>query len=101
MGAKVLIAILLILSIGAVVVGITGWNLESDVEMSGHGYAAMAIGIVASLVVGIGLMTLVFYSSRRGYDEAAGRDRHRAPDDENRTVSRKDPAFLDLPPPRP
>jgi hypothetical protein len=29
----------------------------------------MAIGIVFSLVVGVGLMALVFYSSRAGYDE--------------------------------
>jgi len=28
---------------------------------------------VFSLVVGCGLMALVFYSSRRGYDDAAGR----------------------------
>ena len=101
MGAKILIAVLLALAGVAVWTGIAGWNLESDVEMSGHGYAAMAIGIVASLVVGIGLMTLVFYSSRRGYDEAAGRDRYRAPSDEKRMVSRENRAFLDLPPPRP
>ncbi|MGY3620526.1 hypothetical protein [Bradyrhizobium sp. USDA 10063] len=37
--------------------------------MSGQGYAAMAIGIVFSIVIGIGLMALLFYSSRRGYDE--------------------------------
>jgi hypothetical protein len=37
--------------------------------MSSHGYIAMALGIFFSLVVGIGLMTLVFYSSRAGYDE--------------------------------
>jgi hypothetical protein len=35
------------------------------------GYFAMAIGVTASLVVGIGLMALVFYSSRAGYDEPA------------------------------
>ena len=97
MGTKVLIVILLALAAIAVWTGFVGWNLEADVEMSGHGYAAMAIGIVASLVVGIGLMTLVFYSSRRGYDEAAGQDHHRAADQEKR----KNPAFLDLPPPRP
>jgi hypothetical protein len=28
----------------------------------------MALGVVFSLVVGIGLMALVFYSSRHGYD---------------------------------
>ncbi|WP_027582111.1 hypothetical protein [Bradyrhizobium sp. Ai1a-2] len=37
--------------------------------MSGHGYAAMAIGIVFSVVIGVGLMALLFYSSRHGYDE--------------------------------
>ncbi len=36
-------------------VGITGWNLESDVQMDVHGYAAMAIGVVGSLVVGIAI----------------------------------------------
>ena len=37
--------------------------------MSGHGYAAMTLGIIFTLVVGCGLMALMFYSSRRGYDE--------------------------------
>ena len=77
MGTKLLVAALVVLALLALWTGVTGWNLESDVEMSGHGYAAMAIGIVASLAVGIGLMTLVFYSSRKGYDDAAGRDRSR------------------------
>ncbi len=81
MGAKVLITILVALALLSLWAGIAGWNLESDVEMSGHGYAAMTIGIVASLAVGIGLMSLVFYSSRRGYDDAAGRDTARGPDD--------------------
>ncbi|HEY7645030.1 MAG TPA: hypothetical protein VH858_08335 [Hyphomicrobiales bacterium] len=37
--------------------------------MSGHGYVAMALMIVVSVALGCGLMALVFYSSRRGYDE--------------------------------
>jgi hypothetical protein len=36
--------------------------------MSGHGWAAMTLGIVFSLVVGCGLMALLFFSHRRGYD---------------------------------
>lgn len=32
-------------------------------------YIAMTLGVVFSLVVGIGLMALVFYSSSKGYDE--------------------------------
>jgi len=30
----------------------------------------MTLGVVVSLAVGFGLMALVFYSSRTGYDEA-------------------------------
>ncbi len=37
--------------------------------MPGQSYVALAIGVVFSLIVGIGLMALLFYSSRRGYDE--------------------------------
>ena len=33
------------------------------------GYVAMAGGIIISLAVGCGLMALLFYSSRHGYDE--------------------------------
>jgi hypothetical protein len=33
------------------------------------GYVAMAGGIIVSLAVGCGLMALLFYSSRHGYDE--------------------------------
>ena len=34
----------------------------------------MAIGILFSLVIGIPLMALLFYSSRHGYDERASRN---------------------------
>ena len=37
--------------------------------MPAQGYIALIIGVVFSLVVGIGLMALLFFSSRRGYDE--------------------------------
>ena len=47
-----------------------GWAVwqTTGVEMSGHGYAAMSLGII-TLLVGCGLMALMFYSSRCGYDE--------------------------------
>ena len=38
-------------------------------EMSGHGTFAMILGAIFSLLIGIGLMALVFLSSRRGYDD--------------------------------
>ena len=37
-------------------------------------YIPMALGVVFSLVVGIGLMALMFYSSRKGYDEPPDRE---------------------------
>jgi hypothetical protein len=39
------------------------------------GYIAMTLGIVFSVVVGCGLMALLFYSSRHGYDEPPQADR--------------------------
>jgi hypothetical protein len=46
----------------------------SGPPMPAAGYVAMTLGIVISLVVGCGLMALVFYSSRHGYDEQHGAD---------------------------
>jgi hypothetical protein len=45
--------------------------------MPAAGYTAMWLGIAFSLVIGCGLMALMFYSSRHGYDERA---RGRIPD---------------------
>jgi hypothetical protein len=53
-------------------VAVYAWN-SVDVEMSIHGYIAMILAIVFSLVIGCGLMALMFYSSRHGYDDI---DRH-------------------------
>jgi hypothetical protein len=53
------------------------WLSLQGPPMPVEGYIAMTLGIVFSLVVGCGLMALVFYSSRHGYDEP-----HRADDQE-------------------
>ncbi|MGX1319206.1 Zn-dependent protease with chaperone function [Bradyrhizobium sp. USDA 377] len=34
-----------------------------------EGYVALTLGAGFSVIVGIGLMVLLFFSSRRGYDE--------------------------------
>jgi hypothetical protein len=39
-----------------------------------YGYVAIAGGVLLSLLVGGGLMALVFYSSRHGYDDLSGGD---------------------------
>jgi hypothetical protein len=47
------------------------WSADEGPPMPATGYVAMTLGILFSLVVGCGLMALVFYSSRQGYDERA------------------------------
>jgi peptidoglycan/LPS O-acetylase OafA/YrhL len=51
---------------------VSAWNL-TDAHMSGHGWFALTLGIIFSMIFGCGLMALMFYSSRRGYDEAVTR----------------------------
>ncbi len=50
------------------------WALAGDARISVHGYIAMGLAAVLTLLLGGGLMWLAFYSSRKGYDEAAHRD---------------------------
>jgi hypothetical protein len=45
------------------------WLALAGPPMPAAGYVAMALGIVFSLIIGCGLMALLFYSSRHGYDE--------------------------------
>ena len=47
------------------------WTALGAADLPGWMYVAMAGGVVFSLLVGGGLMTLVFYSNRAGYDERA------------------------------
>ena len=73
MGRFLIIASLLGFLAAAVVFVLISWREMGVVEMSGHGILALIAGIVLSLVVGGGLMALVFISARRGYDDAADR----------------------------
>jgi hypothetical protein len=48
-----------------------GWDpAEGDLghQMSAGGYVAMALGVVVTLALGIGLLALIFYGNRQGYD---------------------------------
>jgi membrane glycosyltransferase len=64
----VLIVLLLMLAATFVIVCL-GWTHAKDADVPISGYVAMAIGVIVSLAVGFGLMALIFYSSRKGYDE--------------------------------
>jgi hypothetical protein len=54
------------------------WNAPGDVVMDKHGWIALGLGTFFSLLVGCGLMALMFFSSRSGHDDAADpfRKRH-------------------------
>jgi hypothetical protein len=45
------------------------WVAVSGPQMPAFGYVAMTLGVVFSVGLGCGLMALLFYSSRHGYDE--------------------------------
>ena len=69
----------LILSLVAMLAGAAGfawyvWSELGDVEISMQGYLALAGGVAVTLALGVGLMWLVYYSHRRGYDDEAGQD---------------------------
>ena len=49
-------------------VAVYSWNAIEGPPIPTTGYIAMVLGIVCSLLVGCGLMVLVFYSSRHGFD---------------------------------
>ena len=44
-----------------------GWNL-TNAQMSTNGVIALVLGIVFSMALGAGLMALLFWSNRKGYD---------------------------------
>jgi hypothetical protein len=73
--AAVAIAGAVVVAVGLVIAEL--WTSIGDSEISAAGWLAMGLGVIVTLALGIGLMALVFISSRRGYDEAARTDRER------------------------
>ena len=57
--------------VGAVAASVWLWDQFSYASLDRQGRIALAVGVIASLGLGIGLMGLVFYSSHHGYDEGA------------------------------
>lgn len=73
--------VLLILALGAGLAALFYAILKefNASAMSLHGWIALGLGTALSLLVGGGLMALVFYSARKGYDDRIGFGRN--PDD--------------------
>lgn len=70
---------LLIASLAAILIiaaiGMTRLMADlGEVAIGTQGTIALVLGVVLTFAVGAGLMALVFFSHRRGYDERAHRD---------------------------
>jgi hypothetical protein len=70
LGSWIVIIVLLSLLAATGVIVYRGLTV-GDAAVPPSGYVAMALGVIFSLVIGFGLMALIFYSSRKGYDEPA------------------------------
>jgi hypothetical protein len=73
-GAIALLAALIAILVAALWFAASAWVLLSGPPIPAIGYLAMGLGIVFSIVIGCGLMALLFYSSRHGYDEPTRAD---------------------------
>jgi formate hydrogenlyase subunit 3/multisubunit Na+/H+ antiporter MnhD subunit len=68
-GSIALVAALLSMLVGAVWFAVCAWTSVDGPPMPQIGYVAMSLGVFFSLLIGFGLMALIFYSARHGYDE--------------------------------
>jgi hypothetical protein len=82
MGAWILISVMLAILAGAGYVAYQGWTAVEGPDMPASMHVAMWLGIVFSILVGSGLMALVFYSNRKGFDARAAGERE--PDEPGR-----------------
>ena len=70
MAKSILLAVVLAVLLAAAAGGaLYVWMGIGAVDIGTHGLIALALGVAFSLALGIGLMRLVFYSSRRGFDD--------------------------------
>jgi hypothetical protein len=71
--AWIALAIAVVVMLGVVTESAGVWRSLGASEISLAGWLAMGLGVLFSLGLGIGLMALVFFSNRHGYDDQ-GRD---------------------------
>ncbi|HEV2550611.1 MAG TPA: hypothetical protein VGU20_25075 [Stellaceae bacterium] len=68
----VVVAVAAVIALSLLVIGVYAWITLGDTGMTASGYFAVALGALGTIGLGVGLMTLLFYSHRHGYDERAG-----------------------------
>jgi hypothetical protein len=65
--AAVAAAAVVVIAVSAVAVH--RWVGIGDAQISTGGWVALGLGVLFTLALGVGLMALMFFSSRRGYDD--------------------------------
>jgi len=65
-GHWIVLAVLLGMLSATIWIGYDIWETTADVPISENDYIALGVGAALSLLVGCGLMALLFYSSRHG-----------------------------------
>lgn len=65
-------AVGVLLFLAALVAAIFLWNALGAVRISAAGWAAMILGALLTLALAVGLVSLMVFSHRHGYDEGAG-----------------------------
>ena len=66
---KILAVCLISLLVVAAIITALVWTRMGDVSISIHGFLALGLGVLVTFALGVGLMALVFFSNRYGYDE--------------------------------
>jgi hypothetical protein len=66
---KLMVAVAVAIALAAIATMAAAWDALGDVEISTAGWLALAGGGVLTFAVGAGLMLLIFYSNRTGFDE--------------------------------
>lgn len=86
MKTALLVVVWTVLLLAAGAVALHLWLELDDVSLGVHGWLALGLGVGVSLILGVGLMMLVFRSARHGYDDdvVGGRDDARRNDDAQR-----------------
>jgi O-antigen ligase len=68
--ALIVLGLVLVGALAAI--GVYAWLSLRDSGMSAHGYIALTLGVLGTAGLSGGLMALLFFSQRQGYDDAAG-----------------------------
>jgi hypothetical protein len=71
MRTAVTLAVLLGLLLVSLGVALWVWQDLGEVEIGVHGLIALGLGALFTFALGAGLMLLMFFSERRGYDDRA------------------------------